>query len=181
MSWMQTYTGRKFSLLNPTADDVDIVDIAHALSNICRFNGHVMSFYSVAQHSVIVSHFVEPENALWGLLHDAHEAYVGDVIAPMKAAVLKEFLESGGAFSTAIERRVQSVVRKKFSLPYPPPLDVKRVDLLALATESRDVMGGQRGGDWAIPPDVLPIKIKPWSPAMAKRMFLDRFAELTSG
>jgi len=179
MTWMQTFTGRKFSLLNPTADDVDIEDIAHALSNICRFNGHVMNFYSVAQHSVIVSRFVAPENALWGLLHDAHEAYVGDVIRPMKAAVLSEFLESGGVLTPPIEHRVQAAVVKKFGLTWPPPKNVKVVDRLALATESRDVMGGQRGGDWEIPPDVLPIKIKPWSPCLAKRMFLDRFAELT--
>ena len=180
MTWMQTFSGRKFSLLNPTPGDVDIEDIAHALSNICRFNGHVMSFYSVAQHSVIVSQFVDPENALWGLLHDAHEAYVGDVIAPMKAA---DKLRSMWPISSRvwIEEGVQAVVREKFDLSFPPPENIKVVDLLALATESRDVMGGQRGGDWAIPPDVLPIKIKPWSPAMAKRMFLDRFAELTNG
>ena len=81
---MVTYTGKEFYPLDPNPADIDIKDIAHALSNCCRFAGHIKSFYSVAQHSVIVSELCEPENALAGLLHDASEAYLSDIARPVK-------------------------------------------------------------------------------------------------
>ncbi len=81
---MQTFSRTMFYPLDPHPEDVHIVDIAHALANICRFGGHAKRFYSVAQHSVLVSRIVEPEDALHGLMHDAAEAYVGDVVRPIK-------------------------------------------------------------------------------------------------
>jgi hypothetical protein len=82
--WMQTFTGRQFFPMDPRPEEVDPTDIAHALSLLCRYNGHVDRFYSVAEHCVHLSYVVPPEHALWALLHDATEAYVGDMISPLK-------------------------------------------------------------------------------------------------
>lgn len=82
--WMQTYTGRKFWPLNPRAEEVYIEDIAHSLALSCRFNGHCKVFYSIAQHSVLVSQIVKPTQQLIALLHDSAEAYLGDIIRPIK-------------------------------------------------------------------------------------------------
>ncbi|MFG0247924.1 MAG: phosphohydrolase, partial [Phycisphaeraceae bacterium JB051] len=79
MSWIQTYTGKAFYPLREDPGIIDIRDIAHALSLQCRFNGHCSDFYSVAQHSVHVSEVVPQAFALWGLLHDAAEAYMSDL------------------------------------------------------------------------------------------------------
>ena len=85
--WIATHAGRRFYFEAPHPDDVDITDVAHALSNLCRFTGHVNRFYSVAEHSINVSLLVPPEDALQGLLHDAHEAYIGDCSSPLKRAI----------------------------------------------------------------------------------------------
>lgn len=82
--WMQTFTGRAFFPLDPLLEDISPYDIAHALSNICRFGGHTRVHYSVAEHCVILSHTVRPEHALAALLHDAAEAYMGDMVRPLK-------------------------------------------------------------------------------------------------
>src|SRR4051812_30250690 len=81
-NWMQTFTGRQFWPVDPRADEIAIEDIARALAMTCRFGGHVRFHYSVAQHSFLVSLVCSPEHALWGLLHDASEAYLGDVVWP---------------------------------------------------------------------------------------------------
>ena len=87
-----TYTGRQFFPLTPRQEDIDIEDIAHSLSRLCRFNGHCKSFYSVAEHSYRISYIVPPEFALWGLLHDAGEAYLSDLPRPIKHQI-PEFIE----------------------------------------------------------------------------------------
>jgi hypothetical protein len=173
MTWLQTYTGKKYRLLMPGPDDIDIEDIAHALSNICRFNGHCRRLYSVAQHSVIVSQFVQPQNALWGLLHDASEAYTGDIIRP-----LKMIPEVNNAFRN-IEQATQYAIAEKFGLKYPCPADVGTIDQRLLVNESRDVMGGQTAGDWGISLSKLEVKIQPWRPEDAKMAFLERYKGLT--
>ncbi len=177
MTWMQTYTGKRFNLLNPKASDIDIVDIAHALSRICRFTGHC-EHYSVAQHSVIVSQHVAGGNALAGLMHDAHEAYVGDVSSPMKRAIVERMLEAGGTYDTSIETDIIIAIRDRFCIGSVDGQSVKQADLRALMTEARDIMGGQRGGDWGVDAIPLPIRIVPWSANRAKEEFLKRTAEL---
>lgn len=89
-NWIQTYHGGSISLENPNPDDIQIEDIAHALSLICRFTGHVKQHYSVAEHCVLQATYAmnktrDKNLALWGLLHDAPEAYLGDVSTPLKS------------------------------------------------------------------------------------------------
>lgn len=88
--WMMTYSGRAFWPLDPRADEIDPLDIAHALSMLCRYGGHVRRFYSVAEHCVLMSHAVAPEHALWALLHDATEAYMVDLPRPINRILLDE-------------------------------------------------------------------------------------------
>lgn len=165
-----TASGKYFNFLQPTADTVDIETIAHALSHICRYTGHVREFYSVAQHSVLVSYLVPREHALAGLLHDAAEAYIGDVAAPLKQ-LLPDY--------KVIEQRVEAVVLAKFGLPAYLPTCVKLADMIALATEQRDLMPAH-DDVWASIEGVQPdgLVTVPHSPKYAKTLFLQRFYEL---
>jgi len=171
--WMQTYTGRKFWPLDPRPEDIDIEEIAHALSNICRFGGHVQVFHSVAYHSVLVSQECQPQYALSGLLHDAAEAYCGDIVRPLKRE-LPSYCE--------IERRIQWAIADRFWLPRYVPFDVKRADEVLLATEARDVMGANLN-EWGLlsarprTERIIPIV----DPRKAERLFMDRFVQLTGG
>src|SRR5438093_1391342 len=105
--WMQTYSGAKFYPMHPRAEDVDPIDIAHSLSLLCRYNGHLDRFYSVGEHCVLMSQAVGPENALWALLHDATEAYVGDMVRPLKLQQ-PSFVEA--------EDRVMAAICERFGL-----------------------------------------------------------------
>jgi 5'-deoxynucleotidase YfbR-like HD superfamily hydrolase len=171
-AWIQTYSGRKFYPLDPHIDSIVIQDIAHALSNICRFTGHCKEFYSVAQHSVLVSYICNEENALWGLLHDQSEAYAQDLPKPLKCS--PEF-----ATYREIEKRIQKAGCQRFGLSEQEPTDVKKADILLLATEARDLMSPLHP-DWKSPVEPLPFRIEPWEPARAKTEFLKRFYQLFS-
>lgn len=170
-AWLQTYTGKQFFVSDPHPDDVNIEDIAHALAYSSRFNGHTKEFYSIAQHCYLVSKVCPKEEALWGLLHDAGEAYLGDVIQPVKR-YLKAFVE--------LEWEVERAIAAKFGLEMPIPRGVKRADLELLATEARDLMLYPHPANWDL--GVAPladIYITPWAPQVAERMYLERFRELT--
>ena len=169
-AWITTFTGRRFYVLAPRVEDVAIEDIAHALSMQCRFTGHVKSFYSVAQHSVLVSRLCPPEDALWGLLHDASEAYIGDMNAPLKHT-------SEMSHFRAVEGDILDIVVKRFGLTLSEPKTVRHADRRMLLTEARDL--GLDVTGWYKGYDPLPGKIFPWNPQRAEREFLDRFAELT--
>ena len=164
-----TQSGTYFPLLAPESALYGINDIAHALANTCRFGGHTREFYSVAQHSVLVSSIVPPEFALEGLLHDASEAFVGDVALPLKQ-LLPDY--------KAIEERIQADISERYGLRFPFPPEVKHADLVALATERRDLMPNE--DTWAIIEDIEPLKYgpQPLHPTSAKLMFLDRFDEV---
>lgn len=143
---IKTFTGRRWTLLDPRPEDVALEDIAHALSNQCRFNGHVRCFYSVAQHAVLVSGEVYRRTrdyhlALWGLHHDDEEAYLGDMVKPLKR------LEQMSAFRN-IARSTQSVILEHFGLSWPEPEVVQLVDKLMLRTEQRDLLPGWLDGAW---------------------------------
>lgn len=144
MSWILTHTGKRFDPINPTPDMIDIEDIAHALSHVNRFNGHTHEPYSVAAHSLHVTSIVLRLNRRRGaatdyqlllaaLLHDASEAYLCDIPSPIKPHLI------GYA---EIEQRLQTVIAERFGFDpayYRDPL-IKRADLIALATEKRDLM-----------------------------------------
>lgn len=168
--WIQTYTGRQFWPLAPKVSDVCILDIAHALSQKCRYAGHTLQFYSVAEHSVYVSRHVPQHIALWGLMHDASEAYLPDVPRPIKDH-LPGFRD--------IEARVMRAIADWFILDgvIEPP-EVKRVDLAILADERRYMMP-DTAHDWKLPEPMLGIVIEGWEPKRAESEFLARFRELS--
>lgn len=168
--WIQTYSGRRFNPTSPNPDAIVIQDIAHALSMQCRFSGHSKKFYSVAQHSVYVSHICNEEDALWGLLHDASEAYLVDVPRPLKlSGLIQGYIEA--------EVRMQEAVCVRFGLPLKEPPSVKKADTKLLSTEARDLMSPLHS-DWVQPVSPLPFVIESWSPQKAKDMFMQRFYEL---
>lgn len=170
-NWMQTFTGRKFYPMDPRSEDVDIIDIAHALSMQCRYNGHVQRFMSVAEHCVLVSQLVAPEHALWGLLHDATEAYVGDMVRPLKLH-MPEY--------RAVEDQVMLAIAQKFGIDPAMPPEVKTADSRILLDERAALLGAP-AGDWDVAGEPYGIKIPAWDPQSAKRTYLERFAELTEG
>jgi uncharacterized protein len=185
MTWLQTYNGIAFDLRNPTEEMITIEDIAHALSNIGRFNGHARVFYSVAQHSVHVADLVShEENALEGLLHDAHEAYVGDMISPLKWLMREDDHECA---YPEIVRRIDRLIRQKFGLPRHLSEEVLHWDLRMLHTEKRDLLGHLQpvwsSYKWATDaqrfPPISTLQITPWYPQQAKEVFLDRFRLLS--
>lgn len=169
--WIQTYSGRQFWPLAPRAEDLDIADIAHALANIPHWNGHTSAFYSVAQHSLHVSFLCPPELALWGLLHDASEAYIGDMSRPLKLAI---------PYFQRIEQGIQYVIAERFGLVWPEPAAVKAADNRSLATEARDLLPGGAIG-WDPGPSDLNIELLPQAPGYAEFAFLARFEALTGG
>ena len=109
-AWIETYTGKKFFLLNPRVEDIDILDIAHGLSLQCRWTGQCKFHYSIAQHSYYCSLLGPKEEALERLLHDASESFMGDMNRP-----LKHFTDAGASYCRQ-ERVVQSVIRERFGL-----------------------------------------------------------------
>lgn len=168
--WIATYTGKRFYPLDPRAEDIDINDIIHALSNLCRFGGHCVGFYSVAQHCVLVSLMCAPEDALWGLLHDASEAYLVDVPSPLK----KE--ESFAAYRAA-ETELMATICDVFGLSRDEPPSVKLADKRVLATEARDLTMTE-GRGWVATVDPYEFHIKPWTPEVARVKFVSRLHEL---
>lgn len=124
-SSIKTFTGR-VDPLNPNVDTINIEDIAHALSRQCRYNGHCDGFLSVARHSIWVSERLKEQGhdvtlQLTGLLHDSAEAYLGDLVRPIKHT---EF----GTTYLKVEAALEEVIALKFSLPFPFPTEVREAD-----------------------------------------------------
>lgn len=129
--WVQTFTGKMFWPLDPRPEEVDVEDIAHALSLMCRFGGHCDEFYSVAQHSVFVSENVPPESKLAALLHDASEAYLADVTRPVKKSLPDYF---------KIEDNLTRVIYEHAGVKNYDAEAIVRADMIMLYTEMRDLM-----------------------------------------
>lgn len=159
-------SGSYFDLLAPEQSQFTIEDIAHGLSMVCRFAGQCQEFYSVAQHSVHVSEIVAPEHAFAALMHDAVEAFIGDVSKPLKT-LLPEY--------SVIEGRIEAAVLARFGLSVPLPRAVKEADIAMLATEQRSLM--RNNDDWEYTHGVrpLPMDIHPWPSKVARKLFMARF------
>ncbi len=169
-AWMQTQSGKRFYPLDPKPSEVHIEDIAHALSNLSRFNGHTKKFYSVAQHSCLVHDYMPANLKKLGLMHDATEAYIGDMIRPIK--YYNQFFQD-------IEEKVWLAIRKKFRISESPSSVkvLKHWDNMICAAEKRDLHPASEF--WFGMPDpegVLPIR--PWPSSYAKGQFMRRFNDV---
>jgi hypothetical protein len=169
--FMQTYTGRKFWPMDPRANEVCIRDIAHSLSLQCRYAGHCRRFLSVAEHSVLIARWVrgqtDAQTALWGLLHDASEAYLVDIPRPVKP-YLTNYKEA--------EAKVMAAVCQRFGLPLEMPAAVHEADERIIADELVNLVRMQ----WhARHDDPLGVRLMYWSPAEAEEEFLETFKALT--
>lgn len=175
-SWIPTFSGRAFDVVDPSSRDISIRDIAHSLSMQCRFGGHCQRYYSLAEHSLHLSRLVDEKLALCALLHEASHAYVQDVIVPLRPLL--------GGYQE-LTRRISAMVAKRFRLPSVLPEAIRKADQRLLATEIEYLL--------------LPTP-KPWLPGVgpysleelglqhtrqlgllpreARQRFLERFAEL---
>ncbi len=176
--FIETFTGRRFLPLAPVADDICVQDIAHALSNQCRFSGHTKEFYSVAEHSVRVSELLQDwgcskDIQLWGLIHDASEAYLVDIPAPLKHTdAFFEYRRS--------EARLMVAICRRLGLPVAEPERVRWADATLLATEARDLMA-YLPEHWAgLVAKPLADKIEPWRPSTAEEAFIQRYEALAA-
>ena len=165
--WIETYLGNKFSYVEDTIDDINLQDIINALSFQCRFTGQCRHFYSVAEHSAYVSDLLPKHKAVWGLLHDASEAYLSDIAKPAKI-LLKDY--------NKLEEFIMSRIARKFNLPvnFWKDDDVKLADWAQLKEEAK-VLLPSGGKDWYWP-ETLPSGIVPkiLVPENAYGTFLNR-------
>lgn len=179
--FIETYTGRRFFFLNPNPDDIDYEDIAHALSNNCRYTGHSREFYSVAEHSVYVSRLCSTDNALVGLLHDSAEAYLTDIASPIKP-YLTNYKDMENVLLTAI--------LMKHGLETTFPDEIKKADLQQLSTEAYYLLpskgldprwgNGAWGDESKRPPVEDGYKPVCYNPRHAKDMWLAEYERLMS-
>lgn len=222
MTWILTNSARAFDLLNPRAENVITTDLAHALSLVCRFNGHCAHHYPVAQHSLLVAYIIEqeggtPEEQLAGLLHDGTEAYISDLTRPLKLLLIEaarqreiawlnivsEFSAKSNVASiraaamriltTAeregvsllldtyhqIEQRIWLAISERFDLEAELPACVKNADMVALATEKRDLLP-EHPSEWECLQGhaALPLRIAKLAPEVVRQQFHDRLLEL---
>ena len=167
--WIQTYTGKAMFPLDPRVDEISLIDIGHALGNMCRFTGHSKQFYSVAEHSCRVADLVPPEHRLCALLHDASEAYLSDIARPVKT-------QPQFAGYRVVEDKLQSTIYAKFGLGPEMPEEVRRADEIMLAIEARDLMWPLRPGweKWLVQiGDTTTSVAEPWTPKESKSFWLD--------
>lgn len=169
--WMLTSTLGQYWPLDPRPEDVRIEDIAAALSKLCRFAGHCNRFYSVAEHSVLVSYEVPSHLALQALMHDATEAYVVDVPRPLKHGL--------GATYADIEELNWLAIADCFGLEHEMHPFVKCADNAVLLAE-RDQLFAPGGPLWSVPGVAAKCEVRGLHHVAAEALFLRRFVELTA-
>jgi hypothetical protein len=178
--WLQTFTGRRFWPLAPRPEDVCIEDIAHALSMICRYNGHTRTFYSVAEHSLLVATAVEryvPSDSyqqLQALLHDAAEAYLCDIVRPIKPALVGY---------QAAEDRVDLAIGIALGVAIAPKTElIAQCDRRILCDEAQALMHIElEPNAWWRNGPALDVQIVGLRPDIAERLFLERYHRLGGG
>ncbi len=163
------FGGTYFDFEAPETSAFTIEDIAHGLSMVCRFAGQCIRHYSVAQHSVHISNNVPPEHAYQGLMHDAAEFAVGDIVKPLKV-LLPEY--------TIVEKRVEAAVFQRFYVTTPLPPTIKEADIVMLATEQSQLMRNRDDWDYTRGRSPFAFEIPTWTPEEAKSQFLARFYQL---
>lgn len=163
--WITTYSGIHFYPLDAREDEINIHDIAHSLSLQCRFAGHCNKFYSVAEHSCHIFDTATKENALWGLLHDATEAYLVDLPRPVK--------NSMPIYKTT-ENRLMEIIASKYGLIAEMPSEIKKLDIAILFAEAKQNMNSSTE-EWKDQAEPLDIKLRFWNPKKAEVEFMSRF------
>lgn len=175
-NWIGLLSGARMDYDAPEESDVTLDDLASAVSNICRFSGHLPCFYSVAQHLVNTSRIVPSEFAFDALMHDTAEAFTNDLPTPLKWS-LPIFKE--------LEVKIESAMSRRFGFAYPYAPEVKLADTQMLLLEKKYVKLDDR--EWPNYPDLDPaverelllkVDLKPWQPVRAKREFLERYGQL---
>lgn len=172
--WTQTYSGRQFFYLDPRPEDISLVDIAAALSKLNRFTGHTMRFYSVAQHSIHVAENLREygeEVVRHGLMHDAAEAYIGDIATPLKKLL--------GHTIRDLEASIADAIYEKYGLVGSDILIetlVRTADARMLVTERDQLLGGE-SAPWGIEADPYKMTITPMDHGRACYEFM-RYATL---
>ncbi len=156
-SKIRTFSGRYINPFNPNPNDIDIVDIAHALTNQCRFAGHTQRRLSIAQHSIMVADSVPARHKLAALMHDASEAYLLDIPTPVKDN-LPGYREA--------ENQLMTVIAQKFGFQWPMHDCIKEADRNAL--------------EWEWHNAVVNDNIETWDRQATEQLFLWRFKEFTT-
>jgi hypothetical protein len=173
--WIELITGSRFYFNKPM---YDVGAIAHSLSHICRFTGHSRKFYSVAEHSVLVSRIMEDQglgDPMEGLLHDGVESVLADVARPIKS-LLKDY--------KALEAALDSAMRKQFALPEAMTEGCKRADSIALLIEARELMPNKGENFEGMPDDVVlaarkaTYMVAAWTPENARERFMTRMHDI---
>jgi hypothetical protein len=170
---IELLNGQMFDFFNPSATDVSIDELAHVLSNVCRFAGHVRYFYSVAQHLLNTSLIVDPPHEKAALLHDTSEAFTNDIVTPLKA-VVPTFKE--------IETTIESDMAGRFGFQFPLAPEVKLADLQMLAIEKHILKPFP--SHWAILDGIEyehlldRVRMLPMTPDEARMAFLQRWEEV---
>lgn len=164
--YIRTFTGAHFNPLEPDPELIDPIDIAHALALVNRFTGHTHAPFSVAQHSCLVHDNVSDEHKLWGLMHDASEAYLSDMARPVKIQPEMNFYREA-------EEKLMEAIANRFDLKLPMPKEVKKIDDTLLHTEIRDFFSVSPNGH-----KVLEERLEAWGWRESKLQFLNRCQRL---
>lgn len=172
--FIQTFSGVAFFPPDARPEDIRIEDIAHHLACVNRFTGATRQLYSVGQHSILLSREVPPADALWGLLHDASEAYLNDIARPLKR--LPEW-----SSYREIEARLMAVICERFGLPLEQPESVSIADRRMLRTEQRDLMPPPCEGEDRSDAEPYPMLVVPWHWQVTEASFIRTFDALTVG
>jgi Predicted hydrolases of HD superfamily len=173
-SWIMTFTGKRFRPFDPDPAEIDIRDIAHALSHTCRYGGHTRRFYSVAEHCVLLSRIVPADMAFDALMHDAAEAYLGDIPRPIKKA------REMNAWRDA-EWIVERAIATRFGVRLPMSPALADYDSRMIVDEWPQLMPDPEGDDIGVSGAPLGIRVECWPPYLARRRFLEAFCQLSEG